>query len=377
MDTITNGITGALVGKAFFSESEGRMATLAVTFGAVFPDSDSFVNLIDHDRLAYIEIHRGITHSIVALPVFALLLGGLACLIAGQRKKWLLFSGLIGLGIGSHILLDVITSYGTMIWSPLNHSRVSWDLTMIIDVVFTTIVLLPQLTAWVYSDREQARRRGLAVWLCLSLAGIVVAALATTVQVPVSGWTVATASVLIAAVLWLPSLGGRGFQWRRSAYARAGVAALAIYLGLSVMAHQAARARVEEFAKLSGVTVERLGALPAPPSFLRWVGLVETPKGIYRGAIDLTDSSRPDYRFYANAEDNQYLQTAEASHDARTFLWFARFPWVTYQRLGSLHVVEIRDVQFFLPSRGDTPPFTFRVSLDSQGHILSSHILGP
>ena len=376
MDTITHGIAGALVAKAFFSEREGRVATLAAVAGSVFPDTDMLPNLFHHDTLAFLETHRGITHSFVALPVFALLLGSLTCLFTGRRKKWLLFSGLFGIVIGLHIFMDLITSYGTMIWSPLSRARVSWDMTFIVDVVFTTIVLLPQLTAWVYSDRERAQRRGWAVWLCLSLAGIAIATLASGVQVPVSGWTVATASVLIAAVLWLPSLGGRGLEWRRSAYAQAGVAALVIYLGLCAIAHQAALARVKEYAQLSGLTVERLGALPAPPSLLRWTGLVESPKGIYRGSIDLADSSQQPYRPYLNAEDNQYLQTAKASADARTFLWFARFPWVTYQRLGSLHVVEIRDIQFFLPSRGDSTNFTFRVALDAQGHILSSGLLG-
>ena len=377
VDTITHGIAGALVAKAFFTEREGRMATLAVTVGSVFPDSDTLVNLFYRDRMAFLEIHRGVTHSFVGLPVFALLLGTLACLLTGQRKKWLFFSGLFGIGIGLHILMDLITSYGTMIWSPLNNARISWDTTFIIDVTFTTIVLLPQLTAWVYSDHERARRRGFAVWLCMSLAGIAVATLASWAQVPVSGWTVATASVLIAAVLWLPSLGGRGWEWRRSAYCRVGVAAMAIYLGLCGIAHQVALGRVEEFAKLSGLTVERLAALPAPPSLFRWAGLVQSPKGIYRGSIDLAGSSQPAYSFFPNAEDNRYLQTAEASADAKTFLWFARFPWVTYQRLGSLHVVEIRDVQFFLPSRGDNPTITFQVSLDAQGHILSSHLLRP
>jgi membrane-bound metal-dependent hydrolase YbcI (DUF457 family) len=377
VDTITHGIAGALLAKAFVSEGEGRVAAMAVTVGSVFPDSDTFVNFFYRDRIAFLEIHRGITHSLVALPAFALLLGGLTTLWIGQRRKWLLFSGLFGIGIGLHILMDVITSFGTMVWLPLNRTRVTWDMVFIIDVVLTSIVLLPQLTAWVYSDRERARQRGYGVWLCMTLAGIAVAWLASWQQVPVSGRTVATASALIAAVLWLPSLGGRGFQWPRSKYCRVGVAALAIYLGLCAIAHQAALRRVEEYAKLSGVTVERLAALPAPPSLLRWYGLVQSPQGIYRGSINLTDFSLAAYRFFPNAEDNRYLQTAESLADAKVFLWFARFPWVTYQQLGNLHVVEIRDVQFFLPSRGERSTFTFRVSLDSQGHILSSDLLRP
>jgi membrane-bound metal-dependent hydrolase YbcI (DUF457 family) len=377
VDTITHGIAGALVAKSFFSEREGRAATWAVTIGSVFPDSDTLVNLFYRDRIASLEIHRGITHSLVALPVFALLLGVLTSVLTRQRKKWLVFSGLFAAGIGLHIFMDLITSFGTMIWSPLSYARISWDITFIIDVVFTTIVLLPQLVAWVYSDRERARERGLAVWVGMSAAAVFVAALASALKVPVSGWAVGTAVLGFAAVLWLPWVSGRGFEWRQPVYCRAGVAAMAIYLACCAISHRAALQRVQEFASESGIAVQRIAALPAPPSLLNWSGLIESSNGVYRDEIDLTGSVAPNYRFYANAENNRYLQTAEASHDARIFLWFARFPWITYQRLGTLHVVEMRDVQFFLPSRGDNAVFTFRVSLDSQGHILSSVLLRP
>ena len=262
-----------------------------------------------------------------------------------------------------------------MIWSPLSKARISWDMTFIVDVVFTTILLLPQLTAWVYSDRQRARRRGTVVWLCLTVAGVAIAWLTSRVQVPISSWTVGTASVFVAAALWMPSLGGRGFQWRRSTYCKVGVAALAIYLGICEFAHRAALARVEEFVKDSGITVDRLAALPSPPSLFHWSGLVQDPKGVYRASINLMDHRQPSYRFFRNAGDNQYLQTAEARADVKTFLWFARFPWVTYQDHGGLHVVEITDIQFFWPPRGKTPPFTLRVFLDNQGHVLSSGLL--
>ncbi|MBI4464617.1 MAG: metal-dependent hydrolase, partial [Acidobacteria bacterium] len=368
-------IAGTLVAKAFFSERQGREATLAAAAGSVFPDLDILANLFYRDRIAFLEIHRGITHSLVALPVFAVLLGGLTSLLIRRKQKWLLFSCIYGIAVGLHIFMDLITSFGTMIWSPLSKARFSWDMTFLVDVVFTTIVLLPQLTAWVYSDRQRARRRACAVWLCLTVAGVVIARLTSRVEVPISGWTLAIASVLIAAVLWAPSLSGRGFQWRCSAYCQAGVAALAIYLGLCAIAHQVALSRVKEFAKLSEVIVENLAALPSPPSFLRWSGLVQSPKGVYWGSIDLANSSQRAYRLYPNAEDNQYLQAAETLPDVRIFLWFARFPWVTYQHDDGLHVVEIRDVQFLWPPRDAASRFTLRVFLDGQGRVLSHGFL--
>jgi len=436
VDTITHGIAGALLGKAFFFEREGRLGVLAVTVGSVFPDSDAFANLFYHDRIAYLEIHRSITHSFVALPGFALALGAVTCLLARRHSgfpteaefvgagypgspadaesvgvgnpgpqsgpsesesisahqaqsraansdaaipnrwwRWLLLSCLFGIGIGLHIVMDLITSFGTMIWSPLTRARISWDMTFIMDLLLTTIVLLPQLAAWAYSDPQRTRRRCFGIWFCMTAAVAAIARLAGQFQVPISATSVATGSAVIAAVLWIPSAGGRGFHWKRSAYCRVGVAALVIYLGLCQIAHRAALVRVKDFASRSGIAVERLAALPSPPSVLRWSGLVETPKGIYRGSINLANSSEPAYLFFPNAENNWYLQRAETQADVKTYLWFARFPWVTYYETEGLHVVEFKDIQFFFPPRGNDPPFTLRVFFDAQGHILNSTLL--
>lgn len=382
MDTITHGIVGALIGKSFTfeSEHEGRIATFAVTAGAVFPDSDTFIPPFYHDKLAFIEIHRGITHSLLMLPLFALLFGWLTALLLRRRSKWPLYSLLYGIGIGSHIFLDVITSYGTMIWSPISKVRVSWDWVFIIDVVFTSIALLPQLLAWVYSDRERARGRGIGVWLCSTSAGAVIAWAVQRFDVHISGLTLAASSVLIAVLLWIPSWGGRGFLWRRSAYCRAGVAVLAVYLGICAVTHRAALARVETFARVSGVSAERIAALPAPPSFFRWSGLVQSTRGVYRGSIsikenpaaDLAASESSPYRFFPNAEDNLYVRTAESLPQVKRYLWFARFPWITYRMSNGPQVVEIRDAQFLWPPRSGDPPFTFRVLLDGEGHVLGA-----
>lgn len=376
MDTITHGITGALVAKAFLSERHGRIATAAVTIGAVFPDSDTFASLITSGELFPLESHRGITHSLLALPAFALLLGVLSCLLIRQRK-WLLLTCFYGTGIAAHIVLDLITSYGTMIWTPVSNARAAWDITFILDFVLTAIVLLPQLAAWVYAEPAAAWRRGLGVWFFLSLAGATVAQFAAAMRVPLSVWTAPTASLLIGILLLTPSLGNRGIRWRRSRFCRAGVAALALYLGLCWVAHQAALARVEEFAKRSEVVPQRLAVLPSPPSLFQWSGFVETPQGIYRGTIDLAASLEPPFRFYPHAESNRYLQAAEALTEVKTYRWFARFPWVTYRQDDGIHVVEYRDLRFLRPSQEDNFPFTFRVLLDDEGRVLHSSLLSP
>src|SRR5258706_13105024 len=92
MDTITHGIVGALAGRAFFagpdvptfsadgavlrfeSDPTARVAITACTLGAIFPDIDVFAGPIAHNPLAIMEWHRNITHSLVMLPIWSLLL---------------------------------------------------------------------------------------------------------------------------------------------------------------------------------------------------------------------------------------------------------------------------------------------------------------
>src|ERR1700693_3181295 len=96
MDTITHGIVGALAGRAFFaghdiparsaehsrlhSESAptARAAITACTLGAMFPDIDIFAGPIARNPLAIMEWHRNITHSLVMLPVWAVLLAAVS-----------------------------------------------------------------------------------------------------------------------------------------------------------------------------------------------------------------------------------------------------------------------------------------------------------
>lgn len=96
MDTITHGIAGALIGKAvcrgenMFSLraiNKQRIVTWSLMIGAIFPDADTFRDMFSHNDLLMITWHRSITHSLICLPVWALLLAALTRWIA-RHFKW-------------------------------------------------------------------------------------------------------------------------------------------------------------------------------------------------------------------------------------------------------------------------------------------------
>jgi len=145
MDTLTHALSGALAARAAepgesLAKRLPRRTRLWLGFwAAAFPDSDFVVRFLD--PFVYITTHRGITHSFVMLPVWALVLGLAVWWLTRRRYSYRDIAIVIGIGIGIHILGDVITAFGTMVFSPVSGWRAQWPVTFIIDPVFTFIIV--------------------------------------------------------------------------------------------------------------------------------------------------------------------------------------------------------------------------------------------
>src|SRR5271155_1529415 len=213
MDTITHGIAGALIGKAVFRGenmlslqpmNRARMVTWSVMLGAIFPDSDILRDWFSNNPMLILTWHRSFTHSLVCMPIFALLLAAITRWLARWRKwdapSFAVLTGLYAIGILSHIFLDLVTSFGTMIWSPLQWSRPAWDLIFIVDFTFTAILLVPQFLAWVYAKPEKLKSRALGSWLIFILGAVAVFFFGRIVNAPFS------TGVLLAIIVILTAL---------------------------------------------------------------------------------------------------------------------------------------------------------------------------
>src|SRR5258707_6365826 len=102
--------------------------------------------------------------------------------------------------------MDLITSFGTMIWSPVKWSRPAWDLVFIIDFTFSGILLIPQILAWVYRKPEGLRRRALASWLVLAVATLAVADIGVVIGAALSVRGNLAAIGLVASRVPLPAI---------------------------------------------------------------------------------------------------------------------------------------------------------------------------
>ncbi|MBI3547025.1 MAG: metal-dependent hydrolase [Gammaproteobacteria bacterium] len=167
MDTLTHALSGALLGRATEAKTPRadqlpRRTRMWVGFvAAAFPDSDFVASFID--PLTYLTTHRGITHSVILLPLWAIVLALLFMLLVRKKYSWRAFVGICALGIGAHIAGDVITAFGTMIFAPFSDWRAQFPVTFIIDPYFTAIIIAGLIASAYWKDTRKPAVIGLVL----------------------------------------------------------------------------------------------------------------------------------------------------------------------------------------------------------------------
>ena len=400
MDTITHGIAGALIAKAAFGGRDlisptemgkRRIATWALTIGAMFPDADVLREFFSSNPMLIITWHRSLTHSLLCLPIWSVLLAALSLAIARWRKweapSFLMLTGIYAVGILSHIVLDLLTSFGTMIWSPLEWSRPAWDVLFIIDFTFSLILLVPQWLAWAYQDAEQMRRRAALLWVLFTPVPFLVSRLGASVGAPVSSGATLAFTVLFAVLFLFPLVRAWGLRVPYAMWNRAGLFLATIYIVAAAFAHYAAVERIEKFAAQQKLQVQAIAALPLPPSLWHWNGLVRSQRGVYAVQMDVSDnllrgdapnnSEIIERTYYPDAAPNSFIEAARNLREVQEALWFSRFPVTRFHKEGDEAVVEISDMRF-ASLRPDRPSsFTYRVRFSESGEVLSQGWVRP
>jgi inner membrane protein len=321
MDTLTHALSGALLARATASRyaPPGALSrrVAAGFFSCAAPDLDFVYGFAG--PVQYILNHRGPTHSIVLLPLWALLLAGLLSKMLREPAGWRSLYGISAIGIGAHIAGDVITSYGTMVLAPFSHWRAAIGTTFIIDLWFSGIIV----------------------------AGLLASALLFRSRIP---------AVVATAVL----VGYVGFQYTQKRHA--------LEVG-------------EEYARSHGMSGARIDAQPRPVSPFNWTVFVSDDQ-VHRFAhVNLVREKARPYQpgdgFIAKI-DSPYLPVSQAVWVTRTrygatnqdlirdawssnalgfFRWFAVLPAFDGITRGSTCVWFV-DLRFLTPGR-DVMPFQF------------------
>lgn len=278
MDNVTHTLTGvALAQSGLGRTSRGALAAMVVASN--LPDIDCLFGLAG--TASYLQHHRDLSHSVVGAPLLALALAlVLRLALRGSRFLGLFASALVG--VACHVFMDLWTSYGTRVFSPLDRTFYTWDLVFIID----PIVLLILLSAVFLARRPAFGPRAATVGLGLILA----------------------------------------------------------YVGGRAVLH--ARAVDELVERVPDAHVLRATALPSPVDPRSWRVLADTGPSYWTGEIHLGAGSAPLRRRDKLPESQTVSHVRASSEIAAIFLAFSTFPWLEVDETPEGTAVVWRDLRF-------------------------------
>jgi len=150
MDPLTHAISGAALARAFPKHPLPPSQVWLLILLAMAPDSDIVLRLFSD--VIYLQHHRGLTHSLLMLPLWGWLVLSLSSRRMQQNPA---MPKLIVLALLLHICLDLITTFGTMIFAPFSDQRTSLDLLFIIDPMFSACLLVPLLAGLVWKQQTR------------------------------------------------------------------------------------------------------------------------------------------------------------------------------------------------------------------------------
>jgi inner membrane protein len=143
LDTLTHALSGALLARATASKDAPPRSLprriAAGFFACAAPDLDFVVGFLGAET--YLAQHRGVTHSLILLPLWALLFSWILAKILREPRGWRALYGITAMGIALHIAGDWITGFGTMVLAPFWDWRAALGTTFIIDLWFSGIIV--------------------------------------------------------------------------------------------------------------------------------------------------------------------------------------------------------------------------------------------
>ena len=141
MDPVTQGAFGAIFAQTISNKKKILVGSIVGCLAGLAPDLDIFIRSAS-DPLLKLEYHRQFTHSIIFIPIGALIVSLFSRILFRKYLSWgetYLFSFF---GYATHGLLDACTSYGTQLLWPFSDERISWNYISVVDPFLTIPLIL-------------------------------------------------------------------------------------------------------------------------------------------------------------------------------------------------------------------------------------------
>ena len=152
MDPVTQGAFGAIFAQTISSKKKILAGSIVGCFAGLAPDLDIFIRSAS-DPLLKLEYHRQFTHSLIFIPIGALIVTFFSRLLFKKYLSWGETYFFSFIGFATHGLLDACTSYGTQLLWPFTDERISWNYISVVDLFLTIPVILAIIFAIIMKNK--------------------------------------------------------------------------------------------------------------------------------------------------------------------------------------------------------------------------------
>ena len=153
MDPITQGTVGTVFAQSAANKNNITKISIVGFLAGLTPDLDVLIRS-STDPVLFLEYHRQFTHSLVFIPLGALIVSALIFPLVRKSLSFKTTYVASFLGYATHGLLDACTSYGTLLFWPFSNERITWNNISIVDPLLTVPVLI-LLAAAVKTNRRR------------------------------------------------------------------------------------------------------------------------------------------------------------------------------------------------------------------------------
>ena len=281
----THTLAGIAVSRAG-AERWAPYATWTAIIASNLPDADSVFGFLG--TATYLEQHRGLSHSIIGIPILSLAVALVMRWLAAKRRKAPvpLFNhfGIAFLAMATHPFLDLANPYGLRPFLPFSSTWFYGDTLFIFDPILDFVLL----TGVIAASRAATRR----------------------------AMTIALTTALVLG-----------------------------YAGLRVELHRRAVALVPR-------EVQKFTVVPTMLDPFLWTALLDTDKEIVSATIEVRSSTLTEDGVMVRATQSPAIDAAEKTESVKALRRFARLTVERVEPTSTGFDVYVIDVRFYRPQLG-------------------------
>ncbi len=336
MDPVTQGLLGGVIGQLGFRRRIGKETSWLAAGAAMAADLDVFLTPlmslsgVEHGEFGMLATHRGISHSLLLVPLYALPIAAVWWWIKRKRRRangaeaeglfWPIYFCVFAAWF-SGPFLDLLTAYGTQIFSPLTDKRFALDTVPIVDLIYMPILLFTLIACVILRRTRKNRER----------------------------------RALKAAIV--------GF----------GLSCLYLVAGFAIRAAVLGSAE-RYFAGTAGdIQNAEYGAYPQIPTIFVWRLTREDSKTWTAGRVNVLfglDLAKCEWNSVEKV-DNEWAERARELPDVQVFEWFAMGQTrVGYRHTDGLHVVTFSDMRYGVRPESVESLWAAQVTFDEEGRVM-------